>query len=217
MTIAQWATYFDIIQDKYGSPYFTDAEKSLLFNRATVQYVQQFFDVRQPAELNIEFDRDSIASLSTLIYELPSITMSSTGIITKAQIQTALTGVLGGALLWREIEIKATLGTSVNPVNYTRHNDWAQFLNNAFKTPTNDNPKCYETALDFRFLPVNQTTQIVFTVVKYPITVDITGAVSSDMPDYTHDKILAIALELAGIASRDEALIALKGTRSQEI
>ena len=143
--------------------------------------------------------------------------MSSAGIITKAQIQTALTALLAGALFWREVEIKATLGNVVNPVNYTRHNDWAQFLNNAFKVPTNDNPKCYETALDFRFLPINQTTQIVFTVVKFPVVVDITTVVNSDMPDFTHDKILAMALELAGIASRDEALIALKGTRAQEI
>lgn len=222
MTIAQWATYFDVLQDKYGSPYFTDTEKSLLFNRALIQYVAQFLPPTEPGPLNVERDRDSIAAIAPLVYELPAMTMSSSGIITKSAIQTALTALVADGLLWRELALKATLGTEINPPNYTRHNDWAQFLNNSFKTPGDGNPKFYETALDYRFLPVNQLTQMVFTVLKYPkvVLVDsVTPAnnIDSDMPDFTHDKIIAIALELAGIASRDQSLIELKNTRSPEI
>jgi len=222
MIITQWANYFDILQDKFGSPYFTDAEKSLLFNRALIQYVAEFLPVEEPGSLNVEMDRDSIASLSPLIYELPALNMTSAGIILKSTIQGSLTAQITGGVLWRELALKATLGTDVNPPNYTRHNDWAQFLNNSFKSPTDGNPKYYETALDFRFLPINTITNYVFTVLKYPVSVVIDSVapsnnVSSDMPDFTHDKIIAIALELAGISSRDEALITLKNTRSPEV
>lgn len=222
MIIAQWADYFDILQDKYGSPYFTDTEKSLLFNRASVQFVAEFFPVI-PGEINVELDRDTIATLAPLIYELPAITMSASGIITKAAIQAALVALVAGAVLWREVGgIKATLGTEITAVNYTRHNDWAQFLNNSFKTPTDSNPKVYETALDYRFLPINTITNMTFTVLKYPKTVlvdSVTPAnnINSDLPDFTHDKILALALELAGISSRDASLIELKATRTLEI
>lgn len=222
MVIAQWATYFDVLQDKFGSPYFTDTEKSLLFNRALVQYVGEFLPVEEPGQLNVEMDRDTISSLAPLIYELPALNMSGAGIITKATIQGSLTAQIAGGILWRELALKATLGTNVNPPNYTRHNDWAQFLNNSFKTPTDGNPKYYETALDFRFLPINTITNYVFTVLKYPVVVLVDSVtpgnnINSDMPDFTHDKIIAIALELAGISSRDEALITLKNTRSPEV
>lgn len=299
MTIQQWQNYFNIIQDKYGSPYFTNPELSAIFNRALVQYTAQYFNVVPNSPINIGIDRDAIASFSPLIYELAPLYMDFNGRITKASVESALFSVVpspiilgqlnggggytngvytnvtmawvsgptlitpmvctitvaggvvtnvvyvsggagatygtvvtavgmgsgsgftlniqSGATLWRELSIKNVLGLVTTPVNYSRHNDWAQFLNNSFKTPTNSNPKVYETALDYRFLPINPAAQIGFICLKYPVTVDIDLGISSDLPDFTHDKVLALALDLAGIASRDTALMELKSIKKVEI
>jgi hypothetical protein len=61
---------------------------------------------------------------------------------------------------------------------------------------------------------VSISARIYFTVLKYPITVNLdydtpANNVNSDLPDFTHDKIVALALEYAGISSRDEALAQL--------
>jgi len=305
MTIAQWQNYFNILQDKYASPYFLNSELSALFNRALVIYCQQFLPTVQSNTFNVEMDRDSLSSLSNIIYELPQTVTSSSGIITKNAITTSLfntvaasttpvqfgvitggtgyvngtynnvtmqvttgpqpltplianivvagntvtsvtyvsggiglqggnvvtsapggipgpgggfsVGIVSGVMFWRELSIKAIVGNLSMPVSFVRHNDWAQFLNNSFKTPTINNPKVYETALDYRFLPVNSQMQLVFTVLKYPQFVDIDAGISSDMPDYTHDKIISIALQLAGVASRDVAMIELQKARESEV
>ena len=69
----------------------------------------------------------------------------------------------------------------------------------------------YETATGYQFGPINTGARLYFNVLKYPKVVildDVTPAnnVDSDLPDFTHDQIVALALELAGVSSRDENL-----------
>lgn len=212
MTITTMATFFDLLQDKYGAPYFTNTEKSLFLNRAQVAFVHEllFPDKDEDIDLNIEYSQDTIAKVAPLIFTLPYLQMNSSGYVTKAAIQTSLNSMLNGAILWRPLSIGFVSGVNSRSVSYVRHNDWWKFQENYFKTPSMDNPKCKETVTEYQFLPINLNAQLYFDVLKYPLTVDIDSVVSSDLPDFTHNEIVAIALALAGVCSRDQALLELK-------
>jgi hypothetical protein len=213
MTIAEWSSYFDLIQDKYQAPYFTEAEKNILFNRSIVDFVVSKLPPTGDGD-NVELSQDSVTAIEPLIYALPYQTMTTAGLVTRATLTTALQALATGAVLWRPMSIGWKLGNSNHPVKFTRLNDWWEFKRNYFKNPTNDNPRVYTTYTDFRFEPVNTSAKLYFTVLKYPKTVAISGpAVDCDLPDFTHNDILAVALEKAGVASRDEALAQLIQTQ----
>lgn len=209
-------TWFDMLQDKFKAPYFTDAEKTVFLQRAHIGFVKDMLwpDGKNGSD-NLEVSQDSIAQIATLIYELPNpISMSSTGVVLKSTLQTALTGVSATAIMWRPLAIGWDLGADVHPVSYVRHNDWYKFQENYFKNPTAENPKTRERATDYQFLPIRPSAKLYFTLLKYPAkvvldTVTPVNNVNSDLPDFTHDKIVALALEYAGISSRDEALAQL--------
>lgn len=208
MTIAGMGELFDILQDKYGSPYYTNAEKSLFLNRAQIEFVNAFLPPSGEG-LNIELSEDAAQQIDTLIYDLPYLNMNSSGIITKAAVAAALSTASGGGLLWRRLNIGWVLGNKTVPVKYVRHNDWYEFKSNYFKNPSTDNPKFYETATNYQFAPIYPNAKLYLTVLKYPKVVDIDTAVDSDLPDFTHNKIVALALEFAGIGSRDQNLAQL--------
>lgn len=213
MTIDKWGQFFDILQDKYGSPYHTDSEKTLFFNRAILDFVGQFLPADGESG-NLELSEDATSQIATLIYDLPYTTMDSSGIVTKATIQTALNGQIAGGLLWRRLNIGWVLGGDTLPAKWTRHNDWYQFMRNVFKVPSVSNPRFYETATKYQFSPIQTTAKLYFTVLKYPVSVvldSVTPAnnINCDLPDFTHNKIIALALEYAGIGSRDENLAQL--------
>lgn len=209
MDIITMASYFDIIQDKYGSTYYTDAEKDLFLQRAHIEFVKELLPVRNEDTQNIELSQDTISQIATLIYELPYFNMDSTGTVPKSSIETALNTAISGGVLWRPLSIGIILGGKSVPAKYIRHNDRWEFANNYFKKPSIDSPKVRETASAYLFEPITTSAKIYFTVLKYPAVVSISGNISSDLPDHTHDKIVAMALELTGVASRDAALAQL--------
>jgi len=209
MTIATMASYFDLLQDKYGSTYYTDAEKSLFLQRAHIEFIKELFPVEDRSNTNAELSQDTISQIAPLIYEIPYTNMNSSGVITKAAVQAALTAMSATALVWRPLAIGWELGASKKPLKYLRHNDRWEFADNYFKRADSANPKIRETYTSYIVEPVSVSAKVYFTLLKYPAVVDITGGVSSDLPDFTHDRIVAIALELAGVASRDAALAQL--------
>lgn len=218
MTIAQMATYFDILQDKYGSPYFINTEKSLLINRAQVIFVKDLLPTEPNQIVNLEATQNTIMEITPIIVPLPNIVVPSTGIITYAALETALSGLISGAQFWRVLNIGYTTDNiNFKAVKYVRHNDWFAFQENFFKNPDDTNPKVNEYYLGFQILPININANLLFTVLKYPVNVDIDGGISSDLPDFTHDKIIAIALELAGIGTRDQMLNALVDAKQKDV
>lgn len=209
MNIATMVSYFDILQDKYGSTYYTNAEKELFLQRAHIEFVKELLPVNEISKENIELSQDTISQIAPLIYELPFMNMDSSGIISKSSIQTALTNAVTGGILWRPLSIGLYLSGKNMPVKYVRHNDRWEFANNYFKKPSNTNPKVRETGTNYVFEPILTGAKVYFTVLKYPALVSISTPTNSDLPDHTHDRIVAIALELSGVASRDVALTQL--------
>ena len=209
MNITTMSSYFDLLQDKYGSTYYTDAEKSLFLQRAHIEFVKELFPVEDRTNTNVELSQDTISQIAPLIYEIPYVNMTSGGVVLKSTLQTALTGLSATGLVWRPLSIGWELGGSKKPIKYTRHNDRWEFWDNYFKRPSTSSPKVRETAVSYIIDPASTGAKVYFTLLKYPAVVDITGNVSSDLPDFTHDRIVSIALELAGVASRDSAMAQL--------
>lgn len=205
MDIATMANWFDILQDKHGSAYFTTYEKNLFLNRAQIELVNELlpYDIRKSDTVNLEISQDSISKISPLIYELPYLNMSSSGIITKAAVNTALDAMTSGAIMWRPLAIGFEYGALKLPIKYTRHNDKWEFEKNFFKKPSLNNPKVRETYNAYLFSPIYPGAKIFFTILKYPSEVDISGPTDSELPDSTHNRLVAIALEFAGFGSRD--------------
>lgn len=208
MIATQMAQYFEMLQDKSSSSYFTPAEISLFLQRASIEFVKEHLPT-DDSRLNIELSQDTLSNLSPLVFKLPQITMPSGGVVTKQSVQTALTGISAQGILWRPLSIGWELAGSKRPVKFARHNDNWAFYPNFFKRPSNEKPIFIETASDYIIEPATANAKLTFTVLKYPALIDVVAPVNSDLPDHTHDKIIAIALELAGVSSRDVALAQL--------
>lgn len=209
MTISEMKDWFNILQDKYGSPYYTDSEISLFLQRAHIEFVKSLLPTTPSDGPNIELSQDTVSQIAPLIYDLGVLNMNTSGEVTKASIQSSLNSEISGGILWRPLAIGWTLTGDERPVKYMRSNDKWEFAINYFKKPSVTNPKVRETAEAYIFSPITTQAKIYFTVLKYPVKVNIGTSVSSDLPDFTHDKIVAIALELTGVASRDVALAQL--------
>jgi hypothetical protein len=212
-TMGQW---FDLLQDKYGSAYFTDAEKSLFLNRAQIEFVSDLLPTDPTKVINAELSQDTISQIAPLIVELSYLSPNSSGVITKANIQAALTSADSGAIMWRPLAIGWTYGGIEVPASYIRHNDRWEFQKNFFKRPTVNNPKVRETATSYIFSPATTNARIYFTLLKYPREVSISAPTDSILPDFTHNKIVAIALEFAGIGSRDSNMTELLKLQQQK-
>lgn len=204
MTAAQMLAYFDLLTDKVGTAYFLDAEKYSFLNNASIEYVKRTLPSSEGGVVNIEQDHPTFNNLHTLVYETAGLTPSA-GVITKSAVQTALnTASSGTDPLMYIMNVSWTVAGSTYPVRYTRHNDWYEFLQNSFKRGTTSSPRYKQEAARFVFYPVDNTAIVKFTLLKTPRT--ISSGTDSDLPEHTHKAIVELAVELAAIAIREEAL-----------
>jgi hypothetical protein len=206
MTITEMLTWFDVLQDKYGSPYFTDSEKLLFLNRAQWEYVNATIPSNEGGIVNMEVDENVLKNVSSLLFELTVLNQSTSGIITNATINSTLQTVSGDgtAEFIKVMRVKVVKNGRTYPAKFARHNDIDAFHNNYFKKPTYDTPKYTLQNNGFQFNPTDTVASIYFTVLKRPK--DMTLVVNCELPQITHNEIVALGLQFAGIASRDEIL-----------
>lgn len=204
MTTQEMHMFFDIIQDKYASPYFEDDEKDLILTRAQIAVVEDFLPSNYRGMLTTEESSVIFENLDDITYEL-NITIPSGGEVLKSTIQTALNTASGNTEPYLVI---LNVSRNNKPCKWVRHNDWYKFQNNTFKSATDEEPQ-YKILNDkLEFLPSTSQTGTI-TVLKRPIDIKL-GLTESELPDSMHNKIVALGIEIAGIASRDEALMAIQ-------
>jgi hypothetical protein len=203
MTAAQIEEYFDLLTDKVGSPYFTQSEKSNFLNRAQIEYVNRTIPSNEGGIVNLEMNQDVMGNVYTLIYETASLTSNSSGEILKTAVQSALNAASSATEPFMKI---MNVSYSGYPVKYTPHNDWYAVENNSFKAGTSTSPKYRQLANKFIFSPINTSTPIKFTLLKYPKDINLATLVTSELPDQTHKTIVEIGVELASISMRDTEL-----------
>lgn len=184
MTVTQWHTYFDILVDKYGSPYFTTNEKDLLFNRAQFKVLDGILGGEE-TQLQEELLRNNL--------RVSTVNSTGSGIITDAAINASINAIFYKI---RRVEVGGV---------EARYSTLNKDRTNSFKAPTLDKLRYGYNNAGIYILPATAYTNVKVTVVTEPTLVSYPST-SSTMPEEAHNLIIATAVDLAGIATRDEVL-----------
>lgn len=211
MTTQGMLNWFNLLQDKYGSLYYTEAEQLQFLNQAVFQYLSEVLPDNEGGKENLEVDSNVFYNISPLVYELSVETMDNTGLITNSDIRTNLQTVSGDATadIFRILSIEYKRGGQRFPADFMRHNDKAEFEQNYFKKPSFTAPKYTFQNSGIQFRPIDEQASIYITVLKTPKALSVSPESNPELHVKTHNEIVAIGLEFAGIASRDEVLLTL--------
>lgn len=107
-------------------------------------------------------------------------------------------------------------------VRFVKTFESQKYTQNVFRQPKSHQPIYTINGDIVRVYPTpDNTTPYVVQIIKEPIqmVLDMTGTNSIDceLPDACHDEIMAIALDDAGIATRDQALMQLNAASKKDI
>jgi len=94
-------------------------------------------------------------------------------------------------------------------VRYVRHSDRARFNQNEFKKATARNPIFTVVRGGLLIDPVS-VTSVNVSILKTPRKVSKQNQIGLDLPSFTHQKIIAYAISMSGVASRDDVLLQLQ-------
>jgi hypothetical protein len=203
MTAADLEAYFDLLTDKTGSPYFIQSEKSRFLNQAQIKYVNATIPSNEEGVVNVEMTSGVLSNIYTLVFETGNLNPNSSGEILKTAIQTALNTASGSTEPFMYVMDIAYNGF---PCRFTRHNDWYEIENNSYKRGSTREPRYKQLATKFQVSPASASANVKFTLIKYPKNINLASSITSELPDQTHKTLVEIAVELAGIAMRDEAI-----------
>lgn len=197
--------YFAIIQDKYGSPNLLDDEVIDFLNNAINEYIHRCLPDNQGGVANLEADKNVTANLRPLIYLLPTMTTTA-GILTNATIDGVLATASGDAAATHMRILSIAAGSVGYPVSYVRYNNFWRFQQNYFKAASTTEPQYTQEAVGYPVYPVDNTVPLLVTVLKRPVVLDLVGN-DPELQDDVMYVVIAIALQLAGVSTRDQELI----------
>jgi hypothetical protein len=202
MNTVEIESYFDLLTDKVGVPYFLQTEKSTFLNQAQLKYVMDTIPSNEGGVVNLEMGSPVLGNVSTLIFETAALTPTS-GEITKTSVQSALDTASGST---EPVLYILNVSFDGYPCKFTRHNDWYAVQNNTFTVGTTVAPRYRQLGTKFIFAPSNSSASVKFTILKYPKAINLTTSVTCELPSQTHKRIVELAVDLAGTAMRDETL-----------
>jgi hypothetical protein len=207
MTSTQMHSYFDLLVDKQGAPYFSEDNKDLFINMAQIEYIKQLLPSNEGGVVNVEFNHVVTSNIVTLLYEVGTTSMSAQGEVTKTAIQALLDTASSST---EPFMFVFNVSSDGKPVKYTKHNDWFEFADDTFKAGSAEEPRFKELATKFVFSPINASSLLKFTVLKQPKDIAL-GVTDSEYPPHTHKNIVELAVDLATVTLRDGDLKQLNG------
>ena len=208
MTTQEAVDYFAILQDKYGSPNLIESEIVDFLNHAVNEYINRVLPDSQGGVVNIEMDSSVLNNIAPIIFTISENTTS--GLLTNAVIDAALVTESGDANAERLtiLEVSVTDTGVKYPAKYTKYNNINAFERNFFKKSSSpDNVRYVYNGKGLQFYPTDDVVDIGLTVVKKPKTLALSPAVNPEFSDYVMYSVIAIALQLAGVSTRDTELI----------
>lgn len=207
MTTQECVDYFAILQDKYGSPNLIESEIVDFLNHAINEYINRLIPDTQGGVANVEMDSNILNNITPLIFTISTTTTS--GVLTNAVIDAALVTASGDAAAERMITLNvfATSSGVTYPVKFTKHNNIFAYERNFWKKAESPNRIRYTLNGDgLQFYPTDDAIAIGVTCVKTPKILEI-GVTDPELSDYAMYNVIAIALQLAGVSTRDTELI----------
>lgn len=209
MTTQQAIDIYNVLQDKYGSPNQIESEIIGNLNMGMFEWLNRISPDNQGGIINFEFDSNVAQSIAPLVYIITE-NMDGDGLLTNAAILSALQTESSDptASVFRVKAIGITDDDGViRPVRYIRQNNLFSYFRNKFKRPSATRPRFDFIAKGYKFYPVNEVDDLTITVIKNPKLLSLSPVVNPELDDYAMYNIIAIALKLGGIETRDEELI----------
>lgn len=209
MTTASALSKFDILLDKYGSPYFEESEKLEFLNMAQNEVLNRMIPDSLGGVVNFEADSNIASNLRNLIIFVTKNT--TTGEITFSDIVSTVRSASGDsqADVLRIMAVSYRISSSSQiPVKYTSWNNWYKHQQNVYKTPSLQFPvytilnQGNGSAVLVSPIP---TSSVFLTVLKTPVI--MTAGNSPDWDDYVMNQVILQAVKLAGVPLRDSELI----------
>lgn len=202
MTTADALDIFKILQDKYASPSLIDSEILKFLNMAQYERVNRILPDDMGGVVNFEFDQNTAFNIKHLIYPITSLSATS-DVLLNATIDAALVSAAGaGAELMRVLNVSV----SGKLAKYVSTNNVLAQAVNYFKAPSANYPRYSIQATGLKFYPSPAASSISLVALKKPKAISLTS--NPEWDDYNMNLILMIALQLAGVSTRDEELIA---------
>lgn len=202
MTSTQMHQLFDIIQDKYNAPYFIQDEKDMLLNTAQTNLVNNLVFKDYLGRADVPKGPQALYDVEDKIYSAELLRP----IIVLDEAETPSSGKIAISGLTGFLHLLGIRRTSDDlPVRYMRQNNIGKFSQNTFKAPSSDKLYYSLGATDIYIYPSSTTDAMKVSYIKEPNTIAY-GSTDSNLPSSTHPRIVAYAIELAGIALYDEAM-----------
>lgn len=220
---------FDILQDKSNEPYFTNEEKLILLNSAQNTFLSEYMENNFPGGIGIT-ERGFISARSIentlgnsdilkplIVANMQEINGSgdklmtnSNGRVSETDINTAITHNSGSStpvLKLLSLALVSGGGSTLSSVKYNRHNDLFKSINNGFLTPTTTEPIYVIDGNGYIVYP-NAVHELDMSVLRYPVDMVFVSEgsgsnVDCELDEQVHERILAIALEMVGISTRE--------------
>ena len=231
MTIQEMHSWFDILQAEGVAIEFTSREKDHILNRAQIKFVNEVLQKKYLPSLR-ENERAEV------VYSVTESVISGHDYIYPLLGAIVVTPYVGGAVYFSSMDanINTVLGTTGNklmtilgvsdkdnmlPLRYVNGHDRYKQFGNVFRAPK-DYDAVYQIDKDSSgsYINIDPNTltasgtkefRVHFIREPRPMEYSTIGAnkINSELPEVTHDEIMAIALDDAGVATRDQALIQL--------
>lgn len=207
-------TDFDLMLDKYGSPYFADDEKDLIINKAIREVVKDIFynlDVDKAAngQARVGYEVNKVISsyLSDLVTEI-SGTQATAGEITDAEINTLVEAqtYVGATYLYPlALSLSQTGLADFYTAKFQRANEVQPFRRNAYLKP--DFCRVYYRLLDGKIgiEPNNVIHDFEMAVLRNPRLIEL-GVTDTDLNPTLQERVINKAEEYASISIRDPQL-----------
>jgi len=205
MTITQMISLFDLVEDKVDTIYFRDDEKVQFLNASQNLLVETIV-------FSIDEDKgvDANKQVEHILYPLRRkdvvITPASPGV---GPILSELNTASGGTMMHLEaVQVETASASGVyKPASWIKEGERTPAADNTFLAPSTANPTY---ALDYAGLFLEPAlasgARVKVSTIMFP-TQMVNPGTSTDLPLGIHEKIVAGALAIAGIASSDDSLI----------
>lgn len=208
MTIEQMHDGFDLLQDKYESPYFTTTEKDYFINLAQDMLFskldfspQEYLLQKGGISRSFESSEVNINNMKEFIVPNLTITLSS-GLASFSDIDSAI----GADSLYRVISVADSNG---NDLKFVRHNDVNRHNRNKYLKGTTEYPIYTIDKEGIRVLP-NSVTSVIVTALRKHNQVNHSSSIDSEFSEHLHHRILFDALILAGVPIKDSDVAILR-------
>ncbi len=209
MTTTEAFAIFDVLQDKYGAPYFPSDWKEKFFNMAQYEYLHDLLPEEGGDGVNYEFDENITTTLQPLLWTV-NVSMNSSGLVPQATLDTAIQTVSGDSTtsFFKILNAGLNISGQFYPIQYVKYNNLRTYQANVFKSPSfPKNVRYTFTGNGIQFFPTFTSNQLTISVIKNPRSVSLSPNVNPEWSDYVCYNLIAKMLKYAGITTDAPELI----------